>query len=192
MDDFRFQWVPFSSDPGIGNIEVLQKGQHQDVVAHDVTVAPLIRQACVFLQRVPRVMSTGELFWATKLEVCQPCNLAAWSAWSCCSPAGSFTPTQGRVPAPCRAAMLPRASTATIPRARLHSSRPSTSPCWRTSILGHWRDPFLFNKGHVPMFSTLLLLCALGETATPPHAPHSIRSSQSSFSRRLCFWPAVR
>ena len=40
-------------------------------VTHDVTVihVPLIRQASAFLQRVLRVVSTGELFWAAKLEV---------------------------------------------------------------------------------------------------------------------------
>ena len=63
VDDFSFQWVPFSSDSGIGNFEVLQKGQHQDGVAHDIPVVhvPLIRKASVPLQRVPRVMSTGSL-----------------------------------------------------------------------------------------------------------------------------------
>ena len=39
-------------------------------MAHDVTVIHvlLVRQAFVCLQRVPRIMSTGELFWHTKLE----------------------------------------------------------------------------------------------------------------------------
>ena len=38
VDDFRWQRVPFSTDSDIGNIEVLQKRQHQDRVTHDVTV----------------------------------------------------------------------------------------------------------------------------------------------------------
>ena len=59
------------SDSGIGNVDVLQKMQHQDRVAHFVTVVhvPLVRQASVLLQRVLRIMGTGVLFWATKLEV---------------------------------------------------------------------------------------------------------------------------
>ena len=71
VDDFRFQWVPLSSDSGVGNVEVLQKSQHQDWVAHSVTIVhePLIRQASALLQRVLRIMGTGVLFWVM-LEVC--------------------------------------------------------------------------------------------------------------------------
>ena len=47
VDDFCLQWVPLRSDSGIGNIEVLQRGQHQDWVARDVVHVPLIRQASV-------------------------------------------------------------------------------------------------------------------------------------------------
>ena len=43
--------------------------------------------------------------------------------------------------------MRPRASAATIPKARLHS-RGSIN----TTILGHWREPFLFNMRQVSMF----------------------------------------
>ena len=32
VDDFRFQWVPLSSDSSIGKVEVLKKRQHQDWV----------------------------------------------------------------------------------------------------------------------------------------------------------------
>ena len=43
-----------------------RRSQHQDWVALDVTVVhvPLVRQAPVSLERVPRVMSTGVFFWA--------------------------------------------------------------------------------------------------------------------------------
>ena len=73
VDDFRFQWAPLGTDSGIGNVEVLQKRQRQDCVAHDVTVVhvPLICQASVFLQPVPHVTSTSELFRSTKLEICR-------------------------------------------------------------------------------------------------------------------------
>ena len=71
VDDFCFQWVPLRSDSGVGDIEILQKRQHQDWVTHNVTIVhvPLICQASVFLQRVLRVVGTGELFLAAKLEV---------------------------------------------------------------------------------------------------------------------------
>ena len=51
-----------------------------------------------------------------------------------------------------------------------------------TTILRHWREPFLFNMGQVPMFPCCCCCVA--------HWP-STRSSQSSFSHRLGFWPAV-
>ena len=46
VDDFCFQWVPPRSDSGVGDIEILQEGRHQDRVTHNVTVAhvPLICQ----------------------------------------------------------------------------------------------------------------------------------------------------
>ena len=56
--DFRFQRGSF-----IGVVEFMQVRRHQDRVTHDVTIihVPLIRQASIFLQRVPRVVGSGEL-----------------------------------------------------------------------------------------------------------------------------------
>ena len=73
LDDVRFHWVPLRSDSGSGNVEVLKKRLHQDSVTQDVTVIHLavVRQASVLLQRMPWVMSTGELFWPTKLGICR-------------------------------------------------------------------------------------------------------------------------
>ena len=138
---FCFQWVPLRSDPGVGDVEVLQKRQHQDCVAHGVTVVhvPLVRQAHVSPQRVPRVMSTSELFWPTKQEICQFLQSGRVVRLE------SFTPIQGRVPAACCAAVLPRVSAATMPGARLHSRVPSISPC---------SAPRSFGIGERPSYST--------------------------------------
>ena len=101
---------------------------------------------------------------------------ATWSARKRCSSAGSSTPIQGRVPAACREAMLPRA--ATMPRARLHSRGPSTSPCSAPRSLGIGESSFLLDKGHVAAAAVCL-------ATPPPRSPPSIRSSQSSCSRQL-------
>ena len=106
--------------------------------------------------------------------------MSARSARNRCSSAESFTPIQGRVPATCRAAMLPRVSAATSPRVRLQSREPSTSPC---------SAPRSFDTGetlpvqHETGFdvSTLRLPCVWRRTATTPRALPSIRLSQSSF-----------
>ena len=71
-------------------------------------------------------MSTGELFRPTKLEICrflQSGRVVCLQSLFLCRVVAR------QVPAACRAAMLPRASVATMPRARLHSRGPSTSPC---------------------------------------------------------------
>ena len=139
---FRMTSV-FRSDSGIGNVEVLQKRQW---VAHDVTVVhvPLIREALRFSagaccgSRAP-VCFSGPASW----KFADSCNLAAWSACSRCSSAESFTPIQGRVSAACRAAMLPR-------QAALQGDVNVSLLC--TTILGNWREPFLFNMRRVSMF----------------------------------------
>ena len=71
VNDFCFQWVPLRSDSGVGDVEFLQERRHRDRVTHDVTIVHvlLICQASAFLQRMLRVVGTGEIFWATKLEV---------------------------------------------------------------------------------------------------------------------------
>ena len=112
VDDFRFS---------VGSAALQLSHWRRRV--HGVTIVriPLICQASAFLQRVLRVVGTGELCWAAKLEVCR------------------FL--QGRVPAACRAVMLPRVSAATIPQARLHSSGPSTSPCSAPRSFGTGGSP---------------------------------------------------
>ena len=57
VDDFCFQWVPLRSDSGDDD-EVLQQRQHQDWVAHDVTVV-----------HVPLI--SAKLFRPTKPENCR-------------------------------------------------------------------------------------------------------------------------
>ena len=101
LDDVRFHWVPLRSDSGSGNVEVLKKRLHQDSVTQDVTVIHLavVRQASVLLQRMPWVMSTGELFWPTKLGICRFLQSDRAVRMSRCSSAESVTPSQGRVPA---------------------------------------------------------------------------------------------
>ena len=66
-----FSWFRSAPTLALATSRSCRKGNTRNWVAHDVTVVhvPLIRKASVLLQRVPRVMSTGELFWATKLEV---------------------------------------------------------------------------------------------------------------------------
>ena len=65
---------------------------------------------------------------------------------------------------------FPRASAATMPRARLHSSLAVNVSLLRTAILWHWREPLLIQQRTRSDVSTLLLLCAWGDTATPPYA----------------------
>ena len=154
----------------------LGERQHQDWVAHNVTLVhvPLIRQASAFLQHVPRVMSTSELFWPTKLEICrflQPGRVVRLESMFLCRV------IQGRLPANSRAAMLLRASAATVSRARLHSRGPSTSPAPRSLGIGE----SLFNKGHVPMFPRCCC-CVLerNHVAASRTAFHSIIPKQRS------------
>ena len=182
-DDLCFQWGPLRSDSDIGNVEVVQKGQHQDWVTHDVTVVtvPLIRQASVLLQRVLRIMGTGVFSGHPSWKFADSCNLAAWSVCNHCSSAESFTPIQGRGP--------PLAGQRCFLSSRLccHHSKGLAAlqvavnvSFFCASILRHWQEPFLFT--YVP---TLLLQCALGGTATPPRALPSTRSSKKQFFHRL-------
>ena len=50
------------SDFRIGVVEPLSERRHQDRVTHSVTIVhvPQLRQASIFLQRVPRVVGTSE------------------------------------------------------------------------------------------------------------------------------------
>ena len=61
----------FRSDSGVGDIKFSQEGRHPDRVTHNVAVihVPQVRQALVFLQRMLRVVGTGKLFRAAKVEV---------------------------------------------------------------------------------------------------------------------------
>ena len=92
VDDLCLLGVPLRSDFGVVNIDFLQEGRHQDRVTHNVTVihVPQLRQATVFLQRMPQVVFT--LF---------PGSLAgSWPAQPC---AAAFHPPPsqrpGRIPA---------------------------------------------------------------------------------------------
>ena len=64
-----FLWVPLRSDLGVGDVEFLQEGRHQDRVTHDVVVihVPQVCQARGTWQRMLRVVGTGKLFQAAKL-----------------------------------------------------------------------------------------------------------------------------
>ena len=77
-------------------------------------------------------------------------KLAVSCSLTQCSPSkrwnskGSSTPIHGRLPDACRAATRPRVSTATI--------RSINISLLCTTIIGHWREPFLFNMRQVLMF----------------------------------------
>ena len=79
-DDFSFQLVPLRSDSGVGDIEILQEGRHQDRVTHDGAVirVPQFCQASVFLQRMLRVVGSGELLGPPSWKLADFCIMAAW------------------------------------------------------------------------------------------------------------------
>ena len=131
VDDFRFQWVPLCP-VALATSKSCRKRKHQDWATHDVAVVhvPLIRQASAFLQRV-LVMGAGELAWATMLEVRTPA-ISQHGLLAIAFPLQSHS-RQSNEGLSC------------------NLGGPSTSPC--TSILRHWREPFLFNKGQAPMFA---------------------------------------
>ena len=70
-DDFRFLWVPLSSDSGVGDVKILHEMQHQEWVAHDVAVVhvPLVCLTSIFLQRMLRVVGTSGQIRAIRLKV---------------------------------------------------------------------------------------------------------------------------
>ena len=107
------------------------------------------------------------------------CSLTACSACRRWNSEGSSTPIDGRLPHACRAATRPRVSAATIPKARLHSKGPSTSPVFCSTIFGHWCQPNLFNMRQVSMFPRRCR--CLGRNRALP----STQSFQSNFSRQL-------
>ena len=138
----------FRSAPtfGVGDVTFLWIGGHQDRVTHDVTVI-------FVLQCVSRVVGTSKLLQATRLEVCrflQPGRVVRLESLFF---AESFTPIQGRA----------RTSAAPMPKglAALQGAVNVSLLC--TSILRHWKEPFLFNIGQVPMFPRCLLPCAWEE-----------------------------
>ena len=153
-NDLRFQWVPLSSDSGLGNVEVLGKRQHQDWVAHDVTIVlvPLVCQASAFLKHVPRIMSTCELFWPTKQKICrflQSGRVVHSESLFLCIVVHA-NPKKG-------VRRLPGCNTSS--RLRRHHAQSQTAlqgavkiSLLCTSILWLWREPFLFNMGQVLMF----------------------------------------
>ena len=144
-------------------------------MTHDTTVhVPLVRQASVFLQRVPQVTSTSELFW---LEVCRfLLKSRVVCLESLCSSAKSSTPTQGRVPAACRAATLPRTSAANMPKARLHSGEPSTSPCSAPRSFGIGGSPSCSTKDKFRCFHATAAVC-LGRNRAQRHPECQLRSA---------------
>ena len=127
--------------------------------------------ASAFLQRVPRIVSTGDIFWPTKLEICRflqsGCVVRLESLLS-------FTPIQGCPPPAVRQCFLaPPLPPCQQPGCTPVSHQRLPAP---PSILGYWRKPFLFNKGHIPMFPRCCC-CVLGET-TPPHALPATQDGQ--------------
>ena len=110
------------------------------------------------------------------------CHLAAWSACRRFSSTGSSTPhcaclyrivhanpRKGSRRLPCGNASSRLCRHQSKGQAALQEAVNVSLLC--TSILRHWREPF-----------SLLQLCALGETAPPPRALPSARSSRGSFS----------
>ena len=132
--------------------------------------------------------SSGKLLRATKLGVCTKTALKLRGLLPVAGLLhGSVqaSPWDGCLSA-CRAAMLP-------PRfSRHHHRRPGCTPGAHQRLLALRLDPWALARDLLVQQRTrsnvstlLLLLCAWGETATPPRAPPSIRSTQSSFTRRL-------
>ena len=109
------------------------------------------------------------------------CSLVAWSAFNCYSSDGSSTPIHGRLPAACCAATRRLVSAATIPKARLRSKGPATSPC---SAPSHPSSPSCSMCDRFRCFHAAAAVC-LGRNrdAASRTACHSIIPQQ--FSRQL-------
>ena len=163
-------------------------GRHQDRVTHHVTIihVPQVRQASIFLQSMSRDVTPVSFSGPPNSKLETLCNLAVRSACKRWISEGSSTPIHGRLPDL-------QGSHASTRFSRHHTQSQAAVSLFCTPVLGHWREPFLLHMRQVFDVSMLLLLllpCAWGETSTPPRALPAIRSSQSSFSRRLRFWPA--
>ena len=130
VNDFRFQWVP-----ALLRLWRWRRRGPAEKVAPGMGDTPNHRR--------PRAAGPPRLRSSTTRAAGHEHRL---TACSCCSSAESFTPIQGRVPAACRAAVLPRASAAIMPRAKLHSSGPSTSPCSAPRSLGIGGSPSCSTK----------------------------------------------
>ena len=87
------------------------------------------------------------------------CTLVAWSALRCCSSEASSTPIHGRLPAACRPPMGRRVSAATIPKARLHSRGPSTSPCSAPRSFGVGGSPSCSTWDRIRCFHAAAAVC---------------------------------
>ena len=86
--------VSFRSNFGIGDLEFLQVRRHQDRVTQNVAVVhvPQVRQASVFLQRVLRVVGSGDFSGPPNWKLAVSCSLTAWSACKRCASEGSSIP----------------------------------------------------------------------------------------------------
>ena len=147
-------------------------------MTHVVTIVhvPLIRQPSVFLQRMPWVMSTGELCWATKLEVCrflQCGRVVCLQSLFLCTVVHA-NPRKGARRLPCGNAFSRLCCHHA--KARLHSRGPSTSPCSAPRSFG-------FGKSLPVQQRTSSAVC-FGRNRDAASRTACHRSSQSSFSRR--------
>ena len=126
-DDLGFLRVPLRSHVGVGNVEFLQVGRHQDWMVENIATVhvPQVRQSSIFLQRVPWLVGSSEVFW-THLREIGGFLLSGRVICRRSTSAGSPTQLHGSLPVAWWAAARPRVSAATVPRARLHSRGPST------------------------------------------------------------------
>ena len=122
-------------------------------MTQDVTVIhSVVGQASVLLQRMPWVMSTGELFWPTKLGICrflQSDRAVRMESLFLCR-VGHAKPRNCARHLPCCNASSRLRCHHAQSQAALQGTLNVSLLCPLT--LGHCRKTFLFNKGHVPMF----------------------------------------
>ena len=165
-NDFCVQWVPLCSGSGVGDVEILQERRHQDRVTHNVAVirVPLIRQASAFLHRVLRVVGTDKLLWR-------------------CFTQGRSRQSREGIPSLAARLYFLTSLPPPIPRPGCTPGCVNVSLLC-TTILRHWREPFLFNMGHVSMFPRCCCCVLWERTAAPPRALPSTRSFQSNFSHQ--------
>ena len=142
-------------------------------MALDVAVikVPEVCSLSVFLQGMPRVICSCKFCLVSRLELLEQKRGA--SIFICKSLPRLFTPIHGTVPAAYCPATWNRAS-ATIPRARLQSRGPATSPCSAPRSFGIGFTPSCTTEERARCFHPAAA-GVFGEKATcPVPAFHSI------------------